>query len=201
MILYDNVEDANSKLGGTYFYHGKYAVYCKSVSMDEGMNFEPKYCNLRLIPRNQKGFITNLDDPDLNFMKFNIGYCNHGTYAGFWSRNPIKQYKQGLRPDQMKFQVAKKEWQGLQNFNFNRHICDMMENQYPSAKEVEKPVRDGEVTNMAFHKDFAVSFDSIHKDFLLEYKGRIIGYSHDMHNFNFSDDDAYLRESLMEALG
>lgn len=196
MLLYDNLEDAKVKLVSTFCYHKGKAVMVREVLEDEGQSFI-----LRLQGLNARNYThTKLDDPAFNYMNFNLGYSNHKHAAAWWYRIPFKQYRQGLKHDQVKRRASNSGFYHEVEFGFNKPITDMMENIYPKYEECEKLLKDQNASIMAFHKDFACTWDHIHQDLIVEYKGTSIGSMTSPKNIKLLDDYAHLTEALREAV-
>jgi hypothetical protein len=195
MLLYDNLEDAKTKLVNTICTHQGKAVLVNKVSEVE----KPGNFIISCVQTNVRSHISvNLADPDFNYMKFNIGYSNHGHSAGWWYRIPVKQYRQGLKSEQMRLNVSNPHFRDIE-FQFNRPIADMVENKYPSFVEAEVMLKRGEAHILAFHKDFACTWDEIHHDLIVEYKGKKIGSMISPNNFKLLSDYTFLTEALREA--
>jgi hypothetical protein len=194
MLQYDNLEDVRSKLLGTYIYYdGKVHLVKDAMEVEMG-----KYA-LKLATPNARNYKTAfLNDEGLNFMRYNLGYSNHGHSAAWWYRIPLKQYRQGLKAEQVRPFASKEEFLHRVEFGMNKPIIDMLENVYPKFEEIEKPLKDRNAEVLAFHKDFAACWDHIHKDMILEYKGKAIGCF--KKDFELMDEYQHLIEALKEAV-
>lgn len=204
MLLYDNLDDAKSKLLQTIIYHKGLAVYVKDVQGELDPVKGETYINyiLKVQGLDKKGMIAvKLDDPDLNYMNFKLGYSNHQGSAIYWFRKPVKQYKQGLRGDQVQCRTSNPNFYGGVAFEFNHNIAAMLEGKYPSIEDVRDAVKLQAAGTVAFHPNFAVGYDDVHNDFILEYKANKIGHTPDFKNIQIIDKFAFVRESLMEAIG
>lgn len=196
MLLYDSLEDVQGKLQGTLCYYGGKATVIKSVSSNENGDFVLS-AQIRGAVRSK---LIKLDDPELNYTNYNIGYSNMGYDAVWWCRKPVRQYKQGLRSDQMKAFSFRRD-SAEHNFGFSSPICDMLENNYSDIEICMEHLREGSAEVLAFHTNFAMSWDKIHKDFILEYKGRQIGSSDNLSSFSLMDEYKYLTEAIKEVIG
>jgi hypothetical protein len=196
MLLYDNMEDVRSKLSGTICYYKGNAVFVKEIAQAGDGN---GYVLIVTPIGSRSKAIVNLSDPELNYMSFNLGYTNHGGAACWWYRHPIRQYRQGLRADQLGCKASRQEFYDVA-FDFSRPVADMLENIYPKFSEAEKKLKDSDATIIAFNRNFAASWDHVHKDMVLEYKGKPIGHSTNLRDFKLMDDYKHLTESLMEAV-
>jgi hypothetical protein len=201
--LYDNVEDASGKLLGTIIYYDDRPCIVKDVSytfLDSNMSEQEILLIL------SKGFTgrgtqtVNLSDPKLNYMRYNLGYANFPANAVWWYRVPYRQYRQGLRHDQVRYRTSKAFDIGF-NFNSNKHIEAMLMNRYPSITEAVEQVRQQEDLVVAFHKDVGVSWDKLHKDVLIEFKGQVVGCADaKFNNVNVLDTHTFLNETIREAI-
>ena len=197
---YDNLEDVKSKLAATIIYHDKIPVYCKTALCDGyGKEFF-----LQITKSLSSKVITQvpLVDPKLNWTEYNIGYTNHECGALWWYRKPIRQYRQGLKNEQMGYIASEKTYNPGAGFGINKSVEAMLLNQYPDIDEIEKKLKDTEVPVVAFHKDFALSWDKIHKDMLIEHKGKLIGCMQGkLSKIQLADDYEYLTETIQEIIG
>lgn len=203
-LLFDNLEDVQAKFQQTICYYEKKSVMVKSAHYAEnaeGVKDGNKF-QLAITPLSGRVKIIQLEDPALNYKEFNLGYANCGQYAVWWYRKPIKQYRQGLKRDQLAFSSSEPYIDGME-FTFSKNYTMMLENDYPNMEAVEKWLRDKKVKIMAFHKDFALTWDYIHEDFILEYRGSKIGTSinGNLKEFRLLAEFRHLAESLQEALG
>lgn len=198
MLLYDTVEDAKAKLASTLCYYDKDAVQVRDVLLSEDGEKKILVC---LQSRKWKSYkYVPISDPKFRFNRYNLGYAQHKVVAIWWVRLPHKQWKQGLRPDQMQSFCAQTSLREYARFGFDNPVIDMMENIYPSAEECLKVVKDERANSATFHKDFAVSWDRLHGDAIIEYRGKNVGTSHDMKKFTLMPEYKYVNEAMLEAL-
>lgn len=201
MAGFDNLDDVSTKFGGSICYHGKTPVLVK------GYQYHPedmKRFQLSIAPYNGRSKIIDLEDPELNYNNYNIGYANLGQVAPWWYRKPVKQYHQGLRKNQMGFKISDVGAAiGLEDtFGFSRQFVSMLENSYPSVESCRQVLKDKMAKVHAFHRDFAISHDAIHNDYILEYRGKSIGSSLNpqLTAFKLIGEAQHLHEALKEAL-
>lgn len=200
---YDNLDDVKSKLAGTIINYNDVPVVCKAaVLCEDDMESFMLHITNSLTGRNMHH--VKLQDPKLNWTKFNLGYINYGNHGAFWFyRQPLRQYRQGLKAEQMKYLASER----TPDFGLNfpgpcKQTEDMLLNRYPSIEEIEKKLKDGEAPTVAFHRDLALSWDKIHKDMILEHKGKLIGcMSAKMTDVKLSDDYEHLTETIKEVIG
>lgn len=203
MLLYDNLEDCRHKLVGTIIYYKGEAVFVKDVMVpDLDAEGAPTGYILRLSRRNTRSLESvPLESPDLNYLHFKLGYANVRGFSPYFYRKPIKQYRQGLRQDQLSWRLSSRYFADDGDiFRFSNETCDMLEGKYPPLENCVEIIRRDLCTTMAFSPTFALNYESVHNDYLIEYKGVKIGYSPDLKNFNLDDKFTFVRESLMEAL-
>lgn len=199
MILYDNFEDVRAKLLNTMCYYKGKAIFIKDIQHDAEDPNDFILVYVTVDNRNRKH--VKLSDPGLNYLNFNLGYVTYnGVGAVWWYRIPQRQYRQGLKRDQLG--IVSPNARGLQGleFNFDRNVVNMLENKYPKFGEVAEQVRDFNDRSVAFHRDFATSWDRIHRDYIIEYKGRPIGSATDTQNFKLIDEYQHLTEAFKEAV-
>lgn len=197
-LKYDNLEDAKMKLVGTYcMFKGK-AVVIKLLECEPGTT--DKYVVHGTYMATSRGFTCSIDDPNFNCSNYNIGYINVMRAAAWFYRIPLKQYRQGLRHDQVGIKYSQRAFADI-TFQPSKPLCSMMENSYPNFKTSSELLKAQEANIVAFHKDFAMTFDSIHKDFILEYKGANIGFTNNLKDMSLTEEYKHLTESLKEATG
>lgn len=194
---YDNIEDVKGKLLNTYCLYKNKAVTIKLIQQGDS---EESYIAHSTSMFNGRTVLFDINDPEFNCSHYNIGYVNHGKAGAWFYRVPLKQYRQGLRHDQVRMRYSNAVFSQTP-FQPGKGVCSMLENSYPSFKSSAELLKEGEVGIMAFHKNFAMTYDSIHKDFILEYKGTRIGFTKDMKQMQLMEEREYLAESLKEAIG
>lgn len=206
MLLYDNLDDCKSKLLQTIILYKGKAAYVKDVMsiVDEakGEYIHGDYWLKVAFATKSPMANVKLSDPNLNYMTFQLGYSNFHGSAVYWYRKPVKQYKQGLKNDQVAYRVANYALQVPDlSFTFSNPIVSMLEGEYPSLAKCSQDLREERASSLAFHKDFALSYNPVFNAFELEYKGAKIGHTPDFVNVNLTDKYAYVKEALMEAIG
>ena len=199
MLHYDNLEDTKAKLEGTICMYDGEAVRVQEIGLADADGKLPYTVYLKC--KGGKGRNISLDDPKFEFRNFNLGYANQGTVAYWWYRRPLKQYRQGLRSDQMASLYAKPDWYGHQRWDYNNSIISMLENAYPSLETCEKSLKDEQSHCRAFNRDFSVSYDRIHRDLLIEHRGKIIGQTSNFKAFHLLEEFKHLTEAVQEAIG
>ena len=203
MLLYDNFEDCKTKLSGTYVYYDGKAAFVKDVFnwVDEHTGAQTGEYGLGIITSNSRNrSAVKLSDPKLNYMDFNLGYANYGDAAVWWFRIPNKQYSQGLRYNQLgRYSTSMAHYQNAE-LNWSKPSIDMLENRYPKFSLAEEWVKTDKAAVQAFHKDFAISWEPVHKDLILEYKGKQVGHFTDPKHINLLDEYKHLTEAIREAV-
>lgn len=199
MLTYDNLEDARAKLTDTMAYYEGKAVYVRSVNTDPEDASKFRVQLIYYAGGKQTKWI-KLDDPKFNYIHFNLGYANITGSSVWWARKPVRQYRQGLRSDQMRPVASSPYYLHTMDFCYESYIIDMLENKYPHFEECEQVLKDQVTPIVAFHKDFAVSWDKLHSDMILEYRGIHIGSGHKIGQFKLADDAKFLTEYLQEAV-
>lgn len=202
-VAIDLIEDVNQKFTNTVVMYKHKAVSVKVVLHNPDKNGE---FILQAVAPNARSYTEiNLNDPDLNYQTFNIGYANDGMYAAWWYRRPQKQWQQGLKASQMGWKVSNQGAGPNNNFTLSKPFVNMLENSYPSIEECKKLLMGGDDAlkyhAVAFHRDFALSYDELHEDYLLEYHGIRIGTSIDsqLKQFKIKSEARHLIEALQEA--
>lgn len=195
---YDNLKDAKDKLLGTFCLHAGRAFVVKNVWVPEGgPNDKFKINGTHLIGRSGVQEI-DLEDPEFNCSDYKIGYTNQAGLCTWWSRIPVKQYKQGLNYDQVTSRGTNAACYQIE-FKQGRPVGEMLEGLYPTYKKAAEILKAGEAQMMAFNRNFGMSRDKVHKDFILEYKGIHIGFTEDLVDFKLLEEHTHLLEALKEA--
>jgi hypothetical protein len=141
-----------------------------------------------------------LDDEQFNCTDFNIGYVNFLQGCVWYYRVPQKQYRQGLHPNQVKAKMSKREHAQGVNFNMGKPVADMLENTYPRPARAIDLIKTGAAVVVAFHRDFAISLDRIHADYIVEHKGTLVGHTADLKDFRLMEEFQHLSEKLQESV-
>jgi hypothetical protein len=195
---YDNLDDARSKLLTTYCYYNGRAVYVKYVNPVDPIIDNGKYTVGGHHMTDNTPFDCNLEDPLFNCADYNIGYVNNRLQALWFYRLPLKQYKQGLRWDQIQSKGTLSAMK-VADFKALKPVGLMLENKYPTFQQAVSNAKAG--VHVAFHKNFAMSYDSVHEDFIVAYKGVDIGHTKNCEDFKILKQFGHLYESLKEAVG
>lgn len=204
VLGFDNLEDVKGKFVNTICYHDGKAFHIKDAR--HSVNHMGNYINGKFAVVGNHYKLANklieLDDPLLNYKDYNIGYANCPAYAMWWYRVPFKQYQQGLKKDQMHYVASDPYIVGDEGFHFNAPVIFMLENKYPTMEDCASTLKQGKTQMMAFHKDFALSWDKAHEDLVLEYRGKKVGASigGSLKEFKLAADYKHLAEALMEAI-
>lgn len=203
-LTYDNLEDAKTKLAGTFCMYRDKAVTIKVVGTDAVIDpktgiYSPDYWAYGSYMFNGREFKCKITDPEFNCSNYNIGYMNRFVAGAWFYRVPSKQWKQGLRPDQVRCKFSQRQFADM-NFGGAKQLCSMLENQYPSFEEAASLLKKDEANIVAFHRNFAMTLDRIHQDYILEYKGSNIGFTSNLKDFKLMDEKQHLIESLKEAV-
>jgi hypothetical protein len=196
LTSYDNLEDAKVKLFQTYCLYKGRAFIVKDVALVADKKFMVMGTSLA----SGRTVECMIDDPEFNCSNYNIGYVNQYHAAAWFYRIPLKQYRQGLRHCQVRLKASKSAYRDM-SLGANKAVGRMLENDYPAFDEACGLIKEGTAEIIAFHKDFAMTYDGIHRDFLIEYKGENIGYTHDGKDFKLMDERSHLIEALKEAVG
>lgn len=196
---YDNYEDAKAKLAGTYcMYRGKAVVVKVVAGNGENLGTQFKVLCNDMSTGKPLDYYIDIDDPEFDAVNFNLGYVNYGKATSWFYRIPTKQWQQGLKPTQMGSKCSNRDWYGY-DFKGGKQIAQMLQNEYPKFQEATVILKTGSALVMAFHRNFAVSMDTIHDDFIIEYKGENIGFTHDLETFKLMSEFEHLHEALKEA--
>lgn len=197
---FDNIDDVVSKFTGTICYYERKPILIKQCSSDPD---KPGKFSLLVTSAGGRAKAVNLDDPNFSFKDYNLGYANNEKIAAWWFRWPVKQYRQGLKKDQLGVRVSNPHMLMDGNFGFSKPYINMLENVYPDIKMCAELLREQNNQKIiAFHKNFALSYDEMHEDFIVEYKAKKIGVSTNkqLTEFRLTKPFEHLNEVLQEAI-
>lgn len=196
---FDNLEDVVGKFSGTIVLYNKKAALVKAS--EQSMNKEDDFILRLAFPQAKQLKAVSLADPLLDYKNYVLGYVNGGKYCSWWFRKPYRQYAQGLKSNQMGCRLSFPGVAAHDQFSFTKPFISMIEGEYPHLEQCKKLVIDKVVVACAFHQDFALSFDEVHDDFVIEYRGRKIGAAIDknLEKFKIMSDYRHLIEPLQEA--
>lgn len=200
---FDNLEDVSGKFVGTICYYGKDPILIETAQktvVKDAIGFQ-------LLARNgTKLFEFLVDDKEFRFRDFAVGYANHNSGAVWWYRKPVKQFRQGLRKDQMFHrQTVNNNGVGI-DFGYSRSVIAMLRNEYPSLEAAMKAVRDGAAPEIgffgskAFHPNFAIAYDELHEDYILENRGVRVGLIRPDRTLRLTPDYKHLIEETSEVI-
>lgn len=209
MLVYDNLEQARMRLSGsTLTYKGKaaYVRGVKDATKTRGMLVDitlyPMYDdNGEELAKTVKLSVP-IDDPDLNFRYFKVGYFNdpNSKSSMFFARATTRQQIQGLQPRQLYSTKGGRlpQWQGLTTAFEN-----MLAGNYPTTKEAGRLILEEGWTSVGISRQLAIARDpKLKRLFLLLYRdipvGLALGVFFD--NFQLEEEFAYLKE-VLEAEG
>lgn len=197
-VKFDNLDDVVGKFLNTICYYDG-----RPVKVDNIQHSDDIKGSFTLLLKGELGphFLCDISDPLFNYRDFNLGYANLSQYATWLYRKPLKQYQQGLKRNQVAY-LSGLPMDGLADdgFGFSKNYLKMLKDVYPSMKVCAKQVKAQARRSAAFHRDFALSYNLLHEDFTLEFRGKNIGISGDLKYFKLAPEHEYLRETLHEVL-
>jgi hypothetical protein len=198
---YDNITDARSKLEGTYCLYRNKAVCIRMIyhtggeeNLDNG-----DYIAKATYIESGKSAIFPINDPEFNCSDYNLGYYSRSGKAAWFFRSPAKQWQQGLKTNQLS-SISSKYGKDAFVVNINVGLAQMLENRYDYIAPSLEFLKSGALETVPFHRNFAMSYEPIHEDYLLEYKGAIFGFTKDFENIEIKSGFQHLRESLNEVI-
>lgn len=181
--LYLNLDDFSNRFKDTFIYYqgvAKYVFNCSMLDHDDRETY-----SFNVLPFKEGldvGQRTNsilLNDEEVNFRDYNIGYVHTNDYYSLWSaRAPSRQWKQGLRRDQCQFTGNYSEDdENSDALGPNRYTYNMLMNSYPTVEMAIDKMRTTFVSRnckLAINKNFALLNTRNSKDLAIEYKGLIV---------------------------
>lgn len=200
--MLDNLKDVRQKFEKTLVYYDGKAHWVGQCSESDGGNeFSLLLYTAEALNKLQgaaKPKWVKVIDPLLQYRLYNIGYLQYADATCPWLyRVPYRQYKQGLH---LPSQVCSNMHEGglVDWVSFNDKVAAMLENQYKPLEECMKSVFDDHTSTWAPHKDFALRFDRLHSDFIIEYKGIDVGSLSKDRSHRFLPETSYLHETFRE---
>ena len=190
-MKYDSAEQANLRLKGTYILYDGELMQCGGCPAEGTVA-------LYTVPGQRGQMVVNLDDPKLNMSDFRLGYVNKGARAGYLTRIPARQQRQGLC--QTNVQVDP-EWtrvtaQGVNTILGSVEFRDALQNKYPKFGEcVDMLKGNPNIRSRAFSRRFALYKDPEFDLYELHYRGQRIAWG-DPASFNLPSSHTYLRELI-----
>lgn len=182
---YDHPADAQQQLDHTVIMSEKGGVYLRC---QHNWEYEVQYLRSGDIE------IKDIREIGLTFEPIELGYVNHYGGLSYIVRHPYRMWKQGITYDNIKAVRGHIHEGLLTHSSFN----DTFLGTYPTPQEAYKRAMDtGEA--VAFHRDFALTFDEYPR-MELEYKGKVIGSMNKDRDFEVSDKFHYVKELLEEVL-
>lgn len=195
--MYDILEQAQLRLkGSVVMYDGRPAKVLdafEEVKGEIGVNISP-------LPKLRDNIKVSLKDPKLNIREFRLGYVNAYNYAGYLTRMPGRQQKQGLSNGNVCFddEFQRMVGIGFENIIKRPEFADALMGIYPAFdKCVESLLNNAEMRSIAFCRRFALYQDPELGYFELRYRGARIAWG-DPNAFNLPSEHSYLTEVIRE---
>jgi hypothetical protein len=199
-MKYDNVNDAQMRLGGTVIrYNGK-PVYVIDVGDKKDPETFDTYIYLNItFPIDGVVDQVLIDDPLLDFSPVPVGYVNYNGGSAYVHRVPIRKWKQGLHRDNLNV-----EWDTYNGLGEDADIlvtsslARSILNEYPAFDEAIERVRSKRDKSCAFNRKFSLVRSDIGLLWLY-YKGEQVGWIEGEQTFVLGNEHRYLQEELEAA--
>lgn len=199
MLVYDSLEQARMRLRGAVITYRDIAVYVADAYQQK--KSAPIMLQLHTYPRDETTKIIEVDveDPDLNFRVFKVGYLNDPITrrCSFLTRATRRQQTQGLVIENLG---------GMQELDYraghSKAFEDMLFERYPTIEEAMNRLNNEKWTSVAISRVFALACDPDIKLLRsLMYRGRRVGVAlgSSFSEFLIDKKDEYLKEVLTEA--
>ena len=202
MLIYDTLEQARMRLTGSVITYRNAAFRVERVQADAtGALFVD--CWAYPIQRRGRSVAKlirfSIDDQDLNFRIFKVGYMNDVQFksAAFFSRATTRQQVQGLVPENLVTSGLRSDF-AFQAQEFE----DMLFGVYPTVGEAFDRLNNLGWSSVAISADFAVARDRDTPQLRqLLYRGRVVGIAlgSKFKEFVVGSSNQYLTEVLTEA--
>jgi hypothetical protein len=149
-LPYTDVNDASQHLLGTVVLYDGNPVVVMGIRNDtDGFQADLVPC----YPRGSDIFSVSLWDPKIKTRNFNLGYVNFQSRTVFLTRNPRRQYQQGLSDNNVVVSTGDR----FSHIRTNKNFVDAMQGKYPSISDCVKRIQDGNCVGIAFNTEFALS--------------------------------------------
>jgi len=203
-MLYETSGEAQTRLCHTFFLYKENPVYCNGVVTD--MNDDKTILlNLTFFPSGKETALIKLTDPDLKYRGLRLGYVNLPSGATYVTRYPTRKYKQGLNGDNIKCTEpaeGKAPKPKFQDFCKSVAFQDTLLGRYPTIAQAAERLRaqgDQKPASVAFHRWFALIPDNLRGDFMLEYRGRVVGFGDLKYEFTCASEYSYLEDIIKQS--
>lgn len=193
--MYDNVRDARQSLQGSVcLYKGQpFSVHTVSSGGARGLS---AIGILYKKDGSHEELVVKIDDPELNFMNFKLGYVNYDNTSVYLKRVPVRTVAQGLSDQNV---VSDYPGMGF-GYLFARKggKMEVFSGEYPTFEQaVETLVNNRETSSIAFSRYLALNrhprFLSL---FFLEYKGKEVAYSSNGLEFSLPSEFNHLQQIM-----
>jgi len=175
--LFLNLDDFSNRFKDTFIYYKGVPRYVKSVTADH--THQPE--TFMFVSYSFKGGMDSssgknilLDDEGINFRNYSLGYTQLDNFNALWlARTPGRQWKQGLRRDQLQIVGQMDDPMSGDVLQANRYTYDMLTDNYPTIREALDTLRANPAigVKVPVHKNFALYRGRRMKIPLIEYKG------------------------------
>ena len=203
MLVYDTLEQARMRLRQAVITYRDQAVFVFEVQQPSPKS--PIQLSLRPYPldvhssKRPPDLVVDIDDPDLNFRIFRVGYINdrRSKNTAFLTRHTRRQQTQGLSVPHLT------GGEMLDHLAFNsKEFEDMLFGRYPTVDEALRMINDDQWMAVGISHNFALARDMDIKLLRsLLYRGRRVGVSlgSKFSEFLVDKKDEYLKEVLQDA--
>lgn len=186
-----DVEQLQLRLAGTIIEFDGRPVQVSRVNQNGSLE-------LILLPGGRDNIVVPSNDPRFNIRDFKLGYVNCHNTAGYLTRVPARQQRQGLTNANTVFDEDFRRFVGrpLSEISRRPEFTDMWRNTYPKFADVVNRLNaNPDLRKMAFSRRFALSKDRELGFFELHYRGRRVAWG-DPNQFNLPSEYQYLTEVI-----
>lgn len=145
------------------------------------------------------------DHPAICVTPFPIGFVNLKEEAAYYWRLPVRNQLQGVWNGSLEGKYAFNRLKAPPNFTrliYVKEFVQCIAGAYPTLEKVIADIRSDDENKpkaLAFHRKFATLFDEDAGLFMLNYRGNLVGHSHDGAKWQLGPNYKYLKEVAKEA--
>jgi hypothetical protein len=159
-------EDKKQKLNGTICMYKGSPVYVQA-ERDDDTTVTIQNLTGKNLPKKIK-----YTDEEFDYLNIPLGYLNYGQNAMYLSRQPARQYYQGLRAEYIMADGPRQHY--VADYFMTSSMVSCILGDHPTFHKALEAVVDGEAQSRAFSRHLSVSREE--RRVGINYRGRLIGH-------------------------